>query len=195
MVQQPKVGRQVGTPNVNGEKQSDPHGLNIGTYEEGLASVGRVSEVRFSTVSVNEAMIKQFVSAVRDPNPIYWDDDLATRICGSPVAPPATLITWTTPLNWQPGELPAGEAALLVAVPLPGDSMINISSEIEFFDHLRVGDRLNVVEEVEAISEEKATRVGRGHFITVVARFRRHSGVLVAIQRNVMLRFWATGPT
>ena len=107
MGQQPKVGPQVGTPDVNGDQQSDPHGLNIGTSEEGLAYVGRVSEVRFSTVSVNEAMIKQFVAAVRDPNPIYWDDDLATRICGSPLAPPATLITWTTPLNWQPGEVRA----------------------------------------------------------------------------------------
>ena len=68
--------------------------------------------------------------------------------------------------------------------------MINISSEIEFFDHIRIGDRLNVVEEVEAISEEKQTKVGPGHFITVVARFRRQSGALVALQRNVMLRFW-----
>jgi hypothetical protein len=68
--------------------------------------------------------------------------------------------------------------------------MINISSEIELFDHIRIGDRLNVVEEVESISEEKETKVGRGHFITVVARFRRQSGELVATQRNVMLRFW-----
>jgi hydroxyacyl-ACP dehydratase HTD2-like protein with hotdog domain len=71
--------------------------------------------------------------------------------------------------------------------------MINFSSEIEFFDFLRVGDRLNVVEEVESISEEKQTKVGRGHFITVVARFRRQSGELVAEQRNVMLRFTAEG--
>ncbi len=84
-------------------------------------------------------------------------------------------------------------AALLVAVPMPGDSMINISSEYEFFDRLRVGDRREVVETVESISEEKETRVGRGHFLTVVARFRRGNGELVATQRNVMLRFWAKG--
>jgi hypothetical protein len=187
------MGQEAKRPKMGAAGMSDPHGLNVGTYEEGLDHIGRVSEVRFSTVPVNEAMIKQFASAVRDPNLLYWDEQLATRLCGSPVAPPATLITWTTPPNWQPGETTGPLAALLVAVPLPGDSMINISSEIEFFDHLRVGDRLNVVEEVETISEEKQTKMGRGHFITVVARFRRQSGVLVAVQRNVMLRFWAVG--
>jgi hypothetical protein len=43
VVHQPKVGRQVGTPNMSGNEQSDPHGLNIGTYEEGLTYVGATS--------------------------------------------------------------------------------------------------------------------------------------------------------
>jgi hypothetical protein len=169
------------------------YGLCVGTYEDGLTHVGRPSEVRFAELPVNEAMVRQFVSAVRDPNPLYWDQDLAHQVCGSGVAPPAMLTTWVTPQNWRPDYMPDPATALLVAVPLPGDSMINISSEIEFFDHLRIGDRLNVVEEVESISEEKQTRVGTGHYLTVVGRFRRESGELVAIQRNVILRFWARG--
>ena len=55
------------------------YGLNVGTYEEGLEHIGRPSEVRFAELPVNEAMVRQFVSAVRDPNPLYWDQDLATR--------------------------------------------------------------------------------------------------------------------
>lgn len=176
-----------------GRPPETAHGLNIGTYEQGLAYIGRPTEPRVAELPVNEAMVRQFVAAVRDPNPLYWDDELATELCGGPIAPPATLITWLTPPVWKPGRAPGPGEALLVAVPLPGDSMINISSEIEFFDHLRIGDRLEVVEEVEAISEEKQTKVGRGHFVTVVARFRRVSGDLVAVQRNVMLRFWAAG--
>ena len=169
------------------------YGLHVGTYEEGLTYVGRPSEVRFSELPVNEAMVRQFVSAVRDPNPLYWDQDLATQFCGSGIAPPAMLTTWVTPQNWRPDDMAEPATALLVAVPMPGDSMINVSSDIEFFDHLRIGDRLNVVEEVESISEEKQTRVGVGHYLTVVARFRRQTGELVAIQRNVILRFWARG--
>lgn len=172
------------------EKREGAYGLNVGTYEEGLQHVGKPGTVRHGPVPVNDAMIRQFLSAVRDANPIYWDAELAQQMCGGPIAPPATLVSWVTEFGWQPPSLPPPPQALLTAVPMPGDSMINIVSEIEFFDHIRVGDRLTVEEEVESISEEKVTKVGRGHFLTVVARFRRDNGELVALQRNVMLRFW-----
>ncbi len=163
-------------------------GLVQGTYEEGLTHVGRIAEVRFSSITVNEAMVRQFVTAVEDPNPVYWDPQLATDLFGGPVAPPATLVTWGTSSRWLPDHQPMPGPPLLVSVPLPGDSMINVSIEIEFFDQIRIGDRLNLVEEVESISAEKQTALGLGHFITVVARYRRENGELVAIQRNVMLR-------
>ena len=41
---------------------------------------------------------------------------------------------------------------------------------------------VSVVEEVESISDEKETRVGPGHFLTMVARYRRQTGELVALQ-------------
>jgi hypothetical protein len=175
---------------VSDERPGGDYGLRIGTYEEGLAHVGRPTEPRFGQVAVNAPMVRQFVAAIHDPNPLWWDDRLATEVAGGPVAPPAMLVTWVTAAAWAPDGSGGPGHALLTSVPMPGDSMINVSSEIELFDHLRVGDWLNVVEEVESISEEKATQVGRGHFLTVVARFRRHTGQLVAVQRNVMLRFW-----
>ena len=167
------------------------YGLNLGTLEEGRAWIGRPTQPRFADVPVNVAMVRQYVAALQDGNPLYWDDDYAAAVAGSGVAPPATLISWVTPLDWRPDGSGGPGGALLTAVPMPGDSMINVSSEIEFFDRVRVGDHLNVVEEVLAISDEKVTQAGRGHFLTIVARFRRQSGELVAEQRNVLLRFWA----
>lgn len=172
--------------------EAGTYGLTIGTYEEALAWVGRTSEPRFAATPISESAIRQFVAAIEDPNPLYWDPVVADEVAGGPVAPPAMLVSFTTPPRWSPGDAPPAPA-LLVAVPMPGDSMINLSSEFEFFDRLRVGDRLEVVETVESVSEEKETRVGRGHFLTVVAHFRREDGELVATQRNVMLRFWAKG--
>ena len=169
------------------------YGLNIGTLEEGRSWIGRPTQPRFADVPVNLAMVRQYVAALQDGNPMYWDDEYAVEVAGSAVAPPATLISWVTPLDWRPDGSGGPGAALLTAVPMPGDSMINVSSEIEFFDRLRVGDHLNVVEEVVSISDEKVTQVGRGHFLSIVARFRRQSGELVAEQRNTMLRFWAGG--
>lgn len=165
------------------DRKQGAYGLQVGTLEAGRAWIGRPGEPRIGEIDVNAAMIRQFVSAIRDPNPDYWGEP--------PSVPPAMLTTWVTPQNWRPDRTTGPAAALLVAVPMPGDSMINISSEFEFFEPLRLGDRVSVVEEVEAISDEKETRVGPGHFLTMVARYRRQTGELVALQRNVILRFWA----
>jgi acyl dehydratase len=173
------------------DRAEGAYGINIGTLAEGRAYIGRPTEPRFADDAVNTALSRRFAASVQDGNPLFWDDDFAQGAVGSPVAPPATLVAWVTPLDWRPDGSGGPGGALLTAVPMPGNSMINVSSEIEFFDYLRVGDRLNVVEEVESISDEKVTQAGRGHFISMVARFRRESGELVARQHNVMLRFWA----
>ena len=178
---------------MSDDAPDETYGLNVGTYEDGLQWVGRSGAVRFAELAVNQAMVRNFVSAIEDPNELYWDDATASRVCGAPVAPPAMMTTWVTPRAWAPGASDGSGTAMLVAVPLPGDSMINMSSEFEFFDHVRIGDRLNVVETVEAVSEEKTTRVGKGHFLTVVSTFRRETGEMVASQRNVIFRFWSAG--
>ncbi|MFO0688640.1 MAG: MaoC family dehydratase N-terminal domain-containing protein [Myxococcota bacterium] len=165
------------------ERREGAYGLQIGSLEAGRAWIGRPGEARVGEIDVNAAMIRQFVSAIRDPNPDYWREP--------PAVPPAMLTTWVTPQNWRPDRATGPAAALLVAVPMPGDSMINISSEFEFHEALRIGDRVQVVEEVESISDEKETRVGSGHFLTMLATYRRQTGELVALQRNVILRFWA----
>ena len=61
------------------EKREGAYGLNVGTYEEGLQHVGKPGTVRQAPVPVNDAMIRQFLSAVRDANPIYWDAELAQK--------------------------------------------------------------------------------------------------------------------
>lgn len=173
------------------------YGLNIGTYEEALEHVGKPTEPRYADATVNTDRGTRFAAAVQDPNPLWWDEDLARRLVGDPVVPPATLVSWVTNLDWKPDGTGGPGDALLTSVPMPGNSMINVSSEIEHFDHLRVGDRYHVVETVEDVSPEKTTRAGVGHFLTMVADYHRQDGTLVARQRNVMLRYWTegTGPS
>lgn len=179
---------------TDSDSDDDLYGLNIGTYEEALDHVGRPTDARHGDAEVNTDRGRRFASAVQDPNPLWWDDDLARDLTGDRVAPPATLVSWVTALDWKPDGTGGPGTALLTSVPMPGDSMMNVSSEIEFFDHLRVGDRYAVTEVVEDISEEKQTRAGRGHFLTMTADYRRQDGTLVARQRNVMLRYWAQTP-
>ncbi|MFS3130753.1 MaoC family dehydratase N-terminal domain-containing protein [Nocardioides sp. Bht2] len=168
---------------------SGEYGIRTGTYEEALTWLGRVSEPRTADFPVELAAGRKFAAAVQDGNPLWWDSQVADEVAGGAVVPPATLMSWAVAHHWLPEVMrrPA-VGTFLITVPLPGESMINVHNEIEFFDHLRVGDQLTVTEVVESISTEKTTGAGRGHFLTVAAWYRRSNGEPVAMVRNVILR-------
>jgi acyl dehydratase len=164
----------------------------VGTYEDAKAMVGATTPVRFGEIAVTVPMVRHYAAMVRDANAAYWDDDFAERHWGGVVAPPGMLMTWLIPLEWKPGG--GRPVPLLTArVPLPGDTFINVSNDAEHFVPIRVGDHLNVVEELVDVSEAKRTSLGTGHFVTTVSTYRRQDGELVARTTNVLFRFCSSG--
>ena len=166
--------------------------IPVGTYEDAKAMLGTKTPVRFGEVDVNVPMIRHYAAMVRDGNAAYWDDEYAERHWGGVIAPPGMLMTWLIPIEWKPGGgLPV--PLLTAQVPLPGDTSVNVSNDAEFFAPIRVGDRLNVVEELADVSEEKRTGLGVGHFVTTVSTYRRQDGELVPRTTNVLYRFSIEG--
>jgi len=162
--------------------------LAIGTYEDARAMIGHRSDVRVADCEVNEAMTRFFCAMAEDANPSYWDSEFAQRLWGGLVAPPGMLLVWFMPPWWRPDQ--EGPVPVLAArVPLPGDSMLSIKTDTEYFEPIRVGDRLRMVEELVDVSEEKQTRLGPGHFVTTVATVRRQDDTIVARHTHVLLRF------
>jgi acyl dehydratase len=145
--------------------------------------------VRFGEIAVNAPMVRHYAAMVRDGNASYWDEDFAERHWGGVVAPPGMLMTWLIPLEWKPGGVGRPLPLLTARVPLPGDTFINVSHDAEHFAPIRVGDHLNVVEELVDVSEAKRTSLGIGHFVTTVSTYRRQDGELVARATNVLYRF------
>lgn len=170
--------------------------IPVGTYEDALAMVGTATPVRRAELPVNTAMIRLYAALVHDPNPSYWDDAFAEEQWGGVIAPPGMLMTWLIPFEWTPGQGDRLPVPLLTArVPLPGDTILNASNDTEFFEPIRVGDHLEVVEELVEVSPEKRTSRGRGHFVTTASTYRRGDGTVVACSTNVMFRFTAApGP-
>lgn len=162
--------------------------LRYGTYEEAREWIGRKSEIRFCEDEVNWAQIKFFCSLIEDANPNYWDEDEARRRYGAIISPPAMMMVWWWPLRWRPSGA-AGHPFISTRIPLPGNTVINVSTESEFLLPVRIGERLNVQDEVVDITPEKHTRLGVGHFITTVATYRNQRGEVVTTQRNVLFRF------
>jgi acyl dehydratase len=167
---------------------STGYDIATGTYEDARSMIGHTTPVRFGAAPVSLAMVRHFAAMVHDANAGYWDEEFAAAEWGEFVAPPGMLMAWVMPLEWKPGGgLP--HPLLTARVPLPGTTFVNASNDTEFFQPVRVGDVLNVSEELIDVSAEKRTAIGTGHFITTCSTFRRQDGTLVAKMTNVLFRF------
>lgn len=173
---------------VSGVADGPDDRLVFGTYEDALRMVGATAEPRTAATAVSAARIQLFAAMVRDGNRSYWDFEFARQRWGGLSAPPALLMGWLVPPPWHPGgRPPAGSIAL--RVPLPGTTFINAANDAEFFEPILEGDVLSVVEQLAAVSPEKRTHLGVGHFVETLETYRRQDGAVVATCRNTLFRF------
>jgi acyl dehydratase len=147
---------------------------------------------------VNLPMIRHWVAALDDRNPIYLDADVAARTRhGGIVAPPAMLQVWGMPSPKLEGIAERGGSPVegthdnvvraLDAAGFTGTLATN--SELEFVRYLRPGDRLHSQAEVESISARKATALGQGYFVTWVTTYSDGDGEIVGRQLFRVLKF------
>ena len=59
---------------------------------------------------------------------------------------------------------------------------------------LRYGDTLTITTAITAISDEKTTRVGTGHFVTTTETFRNQRGEVVGTHSFTLLRYHPVQP-
>ena len=147
---------------------------------------------------VNVPMIRHWVDALDDRNPVYLDEAIAaTSRFGGIVAPPAMLQTWGMPRPKIEGIAERGGApdemrsdnpiSVLDAAGYAGTLATN--SELEFVRYLRPGDHLHLSSEVESISKRKTTALGQGYFVTWVTTYRTADGEVVGRQLFRILKF------
>ncbi|HIF98953.1 MAG TPA: hypothetical protein EYQ54_18350 [Myxococcales bacterium] len=131
--------------------------------------------------AVNVPMIRHWVDALDDRNPVYLDDEVAsaTRF-GGVVAPPAMLQAWSMPRPRIEGIAERGGAPdemksenVVTALDEAGYvGTLATNSELEFFRYLRPGDLLHTTNSLESISARKKTGLGLGYFVTWITTFR-----------------------
>jgi acyl dehydratase len=153
--------------------------------------------------AVNQAMIRHWVEAMGDENPVYIDEQAAWAN-GFPgvIAPPTMLQSWIMRGYKATAELAEARAAgRPVAGTSPADDLMHVLDEGGFTsvvatnceqDYKRsvvLGDRLSVSSSIESVSDEKHTALGIGHFITTLLNFTDQSGELVATMRFRILKF------
>ena len=145
--------------------------------DEHRALIGKETAPRRAPHAVNEAMARHWCEMVEDPNPIYFDEAYArTTWLQGAFAPPAMLYTWGRPLLWpeEQYETPLAQLALEDCT-----ATIAVSAVQEYVMPLRYGDTLTVTSQLSAVSDEKTTRLGTGHFVTTLDTFRNQFGQVV----------------
>ena len=147
--------------------------------------------------AVNIPMIRHWVDAMDDHNPVYLDEEFAkTTRFGGIVAPPAMLQTWTMGrpqiqgIAERGGAPSAVESGMLSLLDKAGyTSIVATNSELEFERYLRVGDHLQSSTVFESVSEEKTTALGRGYFVTWVTTYVDADDNIVGRQRFRVFKF------
>ncbi len=147
---------------------------------------------------VNVPMIRHWVDALDDRNPVYLDEEFAaTTRFGGIVAPPAMLQTWGMPRpriegiaerGGAPGEM-TGDNPFSALDEAGYVGTLATNSELEFVRYLRPGDHLHSATEVESISNRKTTSLGVGYFVTWITTYTTADGELVGRQLFRILKF------
>ena len=147
---------------------------------------------------VNMPMIRHWVDALDDRNPVYLDEKVAgdSRF-GEIVAPPAMLQAWTMPRPLIEGIAERGGAPGKIdfdnPIPILDEAGYNgtvaTNSELEFDRYLKPGDHLHTTIEVESISNRKTTSLGKGYFLTWMTTYRDGDDEVVGRQLFRIFKF------
>ncbi len=144
---------------------------------------------------VNESMIRHWCEAMGDRNPVYRDAAAAeSSVHRGLVAPPTMLQAWTLAGVAMADAAPAQAKDLQRQLHDLCDAhgftgVVATDCEQEYARYLRPGDRLTSATVIESISEEKATALGIGHFISTRTTFRDQDGVGVGSMLFRVLKF------
>jgi uncharacterized OB-fold protein/acyl dehydratase len=145
---------------------------------------------------VNQAMIRHWTDAIGDDNPVYTDEEaaLANGFSGV-VAPPTMLQAWVMRGFRAHGDAasntdPSAQERLFGLLDAAGfTSVVATNCEQEYTRPLVLGDRVTASSVIESVSEEKATGLGDGHFVTTRVDFTDDHDGRVATMRFRILRF------
>jgi uncharacterized OB-fold protein/acyl dehydratase len=130
---------------------------------------------------VNAPMIRQWCDATGESHSAYLDAEAAKQtLHGGIVAPPTMLQAWTMD-GWSMHEgydEPRNEQQRLHNLLAQNGytGVLGTNTEENYTRYLRLGEWITSTTTIEEISEEKATAVGIGYFITTRTHFENQDG-------------------
>jgi hypothetical protein len=155
-----------------------------------------------SDVVVNQYLIDAWMEAMRDGNPIYWNEEVAKEVAGGIVAPTPATLTFAAGFRWTPRRpdeiwdvhnLETEGKKQAIRLPLETHFALKDFSglkegivggiEAEYYEPMRLGDRLSICTKVVGIGELRTNKLGTGRNWTNEVRYSKQDGTLVSIER------------
>jgi uncharacterized protein len=154
---------------------------------------------------VNVPMIRHWVEAMGDENPVYLDDD-AARANGfsGVIAPPTMLQAWimaglkatlardedrAKAEEADPADRSPNDALMAMLDDAGFTSVVATNCDQHYVRPLVPGDELVVTSVIDSVTGEKATGLGVGHFVTTRLEFADQAGAPVATMKFRILKF------
>ncbi|MEH7275596.1 MaoC family dehydratase N-terminal domain-containing protein [Neobacillus vireti] len=136
--------------------------------------IGLEGEV--SVVEVEKGHIRRFAEAIGDPNPLYVDEEYASKTpYGGIIAPP----TFPVALRQENGGVP---------LKLDHRRMLHGEQEFIYYRPIRAGDRLYLKSKVSDLYEREG-KSGSMQFLVLDVEIKDDAGEMVAISRmNIIYR-------
>jgi len=153
---------------------------------------GAETGVEVGADAVNQAMIRHWVEAMEDENPVYVDPDAAAgSVHGQVIAPAVMLQAWVMRgLRARPESGGSPRDELLRLLDGAGfSSVVATNCEQDYDRMLHLGDHLRTRTVIDSISEEKQTGLGIGHFVTTRVEYETTDGEPVGRMLFRILKF------
>jgi uncharacterized OB-fold protein/acyl dehydratase len=141
---------------------------------------------------VNQSMIRHWCDAIGDANPVYTDPEAAAAsVHGGVVAPPTMLQAWSMRgLEPTGSKQPNVQDELMAVLNAAGfSSVVATNCDQAYARYLKPGDVITISAVIDAVSVEKHTALGDGHFVTTKTTFSDQHGDVVGTMTFRILKF------
>ena len=129
------------------------------------------------TIYVERGKIREFARAIKDDDPLYFDEEQARREAEG-IMPPVTFLQTTA--HWDDGR---GRPK----VSMDLKRVLHGEQEYEFLKPIHAGDVLTAVSRVADIYEKQGKRGGTMTFVVIETAYKNDRGELVATAKQVTI--------
>jgi acyl dehydratase len=126
---------------------------------------------------IERGKIREFARAIKDDDPVYHDEAVATKEAGGIVAPVTFLQTVS---HWDDGR---GRLRL----PFDLKRVLHGEQEYEFLEPIRVGDVLTAVSKIVDIYDKPGKRGGSMNFAVTETTYTNQNGAVVCRAKHVTI--------